>query len=220
MLEQFHPKDLVGFCTKAEAAGYWPEVAERITRLFEAIELMQKLFTGKDVKHEGRHYKMETIRLWTMPEEPPPIYVATAGPLTAEKTGQFCDGLITVGAPEEKIETVFERFVKGALKADKDPSTMPKILQLHLSWAPTDEEAMQNALTEWPNGGMKFAKGDIRSPNYFAQKGKLVTPEDFQGRMLISSDPDSHRPQIQKFIHPALNPRYLHHAGRNPLEWI
>src|SRR5439155_22737514 len=126
--------------TEQLLVGYCREWAERITRLFEAIVLMQKLFTGKDVKHERRHYKMETIRLWTMPEEPPPLYVATAGPVPAEKPGQFCDGLITVGAPEEKIETVFERFVKGALKAEKDPSTMPKILQLHLSWAPTDEE--------------------------------------------------------------------------------
>src|SRR5947207_14057880 len=43
-------------------AGYWPEVAERITRLFEAIELMQKLFTGKDVKHDGRYYKRSEER--------------------------------------------------------------------------------------------------------------------------------------------------------------
>ena len=37
-------------------------------------------------------------------------------------------------------------------------------LQLHMSWAETDEEALQNAMTEWPNGGMKFPKQDIRSP--------------------------------------------------------
>src|SRR5216683_2841142 len=85
-------------------AGYWPEVAERINRMFESIEIIRKLFTGKDVKHTGEYYKMETMRLWTMPKQPPPIYIATAGPVTAEKTGRFCDGLITVGAPEEKIE--------------------------------------------------------------------------------------------------------------------
>ena len=201
-------------------AGYWPEVAERISRMFESVEIIRKLFTGKDVKHAGEYYKMETMRLWTMPEQPPPIYVATAGPVTAEKTGQFCDGLITVGAPEEKIETVFERFVKGALKADKDPSTMPKILQLHLSWAPTDEEAMQNALTEWPNGGMKFPKADIRSPRDFEQMAKLVRPEDFEGRMLISSDPDAHCREIQKFIDFGFDRVYLHNVGRNQLEWI
>ena len=88
-------------------ADYWPEAPERINRMFEAIEIMRKLFSGKDVKHKGEFYKMETMRLWTMPEKPPPIYVATAGPITAEKTGRLCDGLITVGAPEGKIEGIF-----------------------------------------------------------------------------------------------------------------
>src|SRR3982074_98778 len=165
-------------------AGYWPEVAERINRMFESIEIIRKLFTGKGAKHAGEHYKMETMRLWTMPEQPPPIYIATARPVTAEKTGRLCDGLITVGAPEEKIGGVFERFEKGAREAGKDPSTMPRILQLHLSWARTDEEALRNAITEWPNGLMKFPKADTRSPNASAKRARLARPGDFEGRML------------------------------------
>jgi len=201
-------------------AGYWPEVAERISRMFEAIEIMRKLFTGKDVKHRGDFYRMETVRLWTMPDQPPPIYVATAGPVTAEKTGRLCDGLITVGAPEEKIEGVFQRFEKGAREAGKDPSTMPRVLQLHLSWARTDAEALQNAMTEWPNGGMKFPKQDIRSPSDFALMAKIVRPEDFEGRMLITSDVDAHRREIQKFVDMGFGRVYLHNVGRNQQEWI
>ncbi len=201
-------------------AGYWPEVAERISRMFESIEIIRKLFSGKDVKHAGEFYKMETMRLWTMPDKPPPIYVATAGPVTAEKTGKFCDGLITVGAPEEKIESVFQRFEKGAREAGKDPAAMPKILQLHLSWAKTEEEAMANAMKEWPNGGMKFPKADIRSPQDFAQMAKIVRPEDFKGRMLISSSPDAHGKEIQKYIDLGFDQVYLHNVGRNQAEWI
>lgn len=201
-------------------AGYWPETAERIARMFEAIEIIRKLFGGGDVKHRGEHYRMETFRLWTMPDEPPPIYVATAGPLTAEKTGRFCDGIITVGAPEEKIELVFERFEKGAREAGKDPATMPKILQLHLSWARTDEQALANALAEWPNGGMKFPKQDIRSPYDFAQMAKLVRAEDFAGRMLVTADPEAHRREIQRFLDLGFDRVYLHNVGRDQTDWI
>ncbi len=201
-------------------AAYWPEISERIARMFEAIEIIRKLFSRKDVRHAGQYYRLETMRLWTMPDEPPPIFVATAGPVTAEKTGRLCDGLITVGAPEEKIEGIFERFERGAREAGKDPARMPKILQLHLSWAPSDREAMANAMNEWPNGGMKFPKQDIRSPHDFAQMARLVRPEDFEGRMLISSDPDAHRREIQKFIDLGFDRIYLHNVGRNQLEWI
>lgn len=202
--------------------GYWPETPERIARMFEAIDVIRALFASRDrdVKHDGRFYKLESTRLWTMPDQPPPIYVATAGPITARKTGAQCDGIITVGAAEEKIETVFAKFEEGAREAGKDPATMPRILQLHLSWAATDDEAMQNAIVEWPNGGMKFPKQDIRSPHDFAQMAKLVRPEDFQGRMLISSDLEAHRREIQRYLDMGFGQIYLHNVGRNQAEWI
>jgi G6PDH family F420-dependent oxidoreductase len=203
---------------------YWPEAPERINRMFEAIDIIKKLFSGslagKDVKHTGPFYKLESTRLWTMPEVAPEILVATAGPVTAKRAGKTVDGLITVGAPLEKIDGLFAKFDEGAREVGKDPSTMPKVLQLHMSWAATDEEAMRNAMVEWPNGGMKFPKGDIRSPFEFEQMAKLVRPEDFEGRMVISADPDVHRAYIQKFVDLGFDRVYLHNVGRNQREWI
>jgi alkanesulfonate monooxygenase SsuD/methylene tetrahydromethanopterin reductase-like flavin-dependent oxidoreductase (luciferase family) len=192
--------------------------------MFEAIDVIKKLFdgslAGKDVKHEGRFFKLESTRLWTMPETAPPVLVATAGPVNAKRTGKHADGMITVGAPVEKIGGLFDRFAEGAREAGKDPDQMPKVLQLHLSWADTDEEALANAMTEWPNGGMKFPKADIRSPHDFAQMAKLVREEDFEGRMVISSDPDVHRAAIQQFVDLGFDRVYLHNVGRNQERWI
>jgi coenzyme F420-dependent glucose-6-phosphate dehydrogenase len=200
--------------------GYWPEAPERIRMMFEAVELIQKLFTGKDVKHAGEFFKLHSTRLWTMPDSPPPILIATAGPITAKKTGARCDGIITPGATEDKIAGVFAKFDEGARSEGKDPDTMPKVLQVHLSWAATDEEALQNAMTQWPNGGMKFGKQDVRSPHDFAQMAALVRPEDFDGRMVISSDPDVHRAALQKFFDLGVTQIYLHNVGRNQTEWM
>jgi G6PDH family F420-dependent oxidoreductase len=201
-------------------AQYWPEVPERINRMFEAIDIIRRLFSGKDTKHDGRFYKMETVRLWTLPDEPPPIYIATAGPITARRTGMSADGLITVGAPEQKIEMIFAKCREGCEEAGNDPERFQFILQLHLSWAETDEEAMRNAMTEWPNGGMRFPKQDIRSPFDFEQMAKLVRPEDFEGRMLISSDLEEHRRYIQRFLDLGFHRVYLHNVGRNQREWL
>nr|WP_279589728.1 TIGR03557 family F420-dependent LLM class oxidoreductase [Cellulomonas uda] len=205
-------------------AQYWPEAPERINRMFEAIDIIKKLFNaslaGKDVKHSGEFYKMESTRLWTMPEEAPPILVATAGPITAKRAGRHADGLITVGAPLEKIEGLFSRFHDGVRESGRNPEDLPKVLQVHLSWAPTDEEALANAMHEWPNGGMKFPKADIRSPFELEQMARLVRPEDFEGRMVISADPDVHRAAIQKYVDLGFDRIYLHNVGRNQREWI
>jgi len=205
-------------------APYWPEAAERINRMFEAVDIIHKLFTaslqGKDHKHSGEHFKLESTRLWTMPEVPPEILVATAGPVTARRAGRLADGLITTGAPTDKIATLLSRFAAGARDAGKDPATMTRVLQLHLSWAETDEEAMANAMREWPHGAMRFSGGDIRSPFVLAQIARTVRPEDFAGTMVISSDPDLHRAEIQRYLDLGFDRVYLHNVGRNQREWI
>jgi coenzyme F420-dependent glucose-6-phosphate dehydrogenase len=203
---------------------HWPEAHERINRMFEAIEIINKLFSaslsGKEVRHSGDFYKMESTRLWTMPAIAPQILVATSGPVAAKRAGRLAGGLITVEAPRERLELLFNRFTQGAREAGKDPSAMPKVLQMHLSWAETDEQAMANALREWPNGGMPFSKADIRSPYEFEQMAKLVRPEDFEGQMVIDADPDVHRAYIQKFVDLGFDRIYLHNVGRNQREWV
>ncbi len=203
------------------AATYWPEPHVRLNMMQEAIGLIKKLFTGKVTKHDdGQYFKMERVKLWTLPETPPPILVATAGPITAEWTGRECDGIITPGAAPDKLKMLLGKFNDGARKAGKDPSKMPKMLQLHMSWAATQEEAMHSALTEWPNGGMPFPKQDIRSPEDFAEIAKLVKPENYKNRMLISPDLDEHLEYIQQFADLGFDEIHVHNVGRNQEQFI
>jgi G6PDH family F420-dependent oxidoreductase len=201
--------------------GVWPEPHVRLKMMQEAIDIIKKLFSGDVAKHDdGTYFTMERVRMWTLPKEPVPIYVATAGPVTARWTGQYCDGLITPGAGLDKLRMLLGKFEEGARAAGKDPAKMPKLLQLHLSWADTYEDALQNAMTEWPNGGMPFPKQDIRSPEDFAEIAKLVKPENFKNRMLISPDLDEHREYIQRFVDLGFDEIHVHNVGRNQEQFI
>jgi len=206
------------------AGVYWPEAPERIARMFEAVDVIKKLFASglaqRDVRHNGDYYRLESTRLWTMPEQAPEILVATSGPVTARRAGRTVDGMITEVAPVDKIALLLQRFAEGAREVGRDPATQVRVLRLHLSWAPTDEEAMANALAEWPNGGMRFGRSDIRSPFEFDQLAKLVRPEDFDGRMLVTADVDAHRAHIQQYLDLGFDRIYLHNAGRNQREWL
>jgi coenzyme F420-dependent glucose-6-phosphate dehydrogenase len=200
--------------------GQWPEIGTRSSMLFEAIEVISKLFSGKVVRHKGEHFTLESAKLYTRPEQPVPIYVATAGPLNAERTGKNADGMITVGAADEKIQMLWDRFADGARQAGKDPSTMPKLLQIHVSWAPSREEAEANAVNEWPNGGMPFPKQDIRNPEDFAAIARTVTAASFVNRVLISPDAEEHVTHIQGFVDTGFDEIHVHNVGRNQAEYI
>lgn len=203
---------------------YWPEAPERINRMFEAVDVIRRLFAGslagRDVRHSGPNFKLESTRLWTMPDTAPKIFVAASGPVTARRAGRTVDGLITTGAPTDRLAPLIARFEEGAREVGRNPATMPKVLQLHLSWAATDEEAMRNALREWPNGGMRFPRADIRSPFEFELLARTVRPEDFAGRMVVSADPDVHLADIQRHLDLGFDRIYLHNAGRNQAEFL
>ncbi|GAA4509818.1 TIGR03557 family F420-dependent LLM class oxidoreductase [Brevibacterium yomogidense] len=205
-------------------AQYWPEAPERIDRMFEATDLIRKLFAGslqhRDIRYSGRFFSMESTRLWTMPDTAPEVLVAASGPVTAKRVGRSADGIITVGAPGDKVPQLLTRFAEGAREAGRDPRTMTKAIQLHLSWAGSAEEAERQALERWPIGAMPFRKSDIRSPYDFKQLARNVRTEDFAGHVLISPDLDEHRDYIQAHIDMGFDRIYLHHVGEDQRAWV
>lgn len=199
---------------------YWPEAPTRLERLAEAIEIIQKLFTGKTIKHSGKHFKVESARLYTMPDAPPPIFIATSGPIQAGRTGKSVDGIITVGAADEKLKMLMERFEKGAREAGKDPESMPRMLQVKVSYAATDQEAIDKAVVDWPNGGMNFPKADIRNPEDFEAMAKLVRPENFKNRVFTSADLEAHTANLQHYIDLGFKEIHIHNVNRDQETFI
>ncbi len=200
---------------------YWPEPVVRLEVLAESIEVIQKLFSGAVTKYRGKYINLESAKLYTLPSgPPPPIYVATSGPIQSERTGRTCDGIITVGAADEKIGMLMGRFERGAREAGKDPATMPRLIQLHVSWAATQQAAEEQAVKEWPNGGMNFPKQDIRNPEDFAAMAKLVRLENFKGRVMMSPDLAAHTAHLQHYIDLGFTEIYVHNVGRNQSEFV
>ena len=125
-----------------------------------------------------------------------------------------------VGAADEKLKMLMERFELGATEAGKDPKTMPKMIQLKVSFAPTDDEAVAAAVKDWPNGGMAFPKGDIRNPEDFEAMAKLVKPEHFKNRVLMTSDLSKHLEYVQHYIDLGFDEVYIHNVNRDQESFI
>nr|WP_243776317.1 TIGR03557 family F420-dependent LLM class oxidoreductase [Actinomadura nitritigenes] len=84
----------------------WPPAAERMEMLEEAVALMRRLFTGKLVTHRGEHYRLDTARLYTVPDEPPPIHISGFGTKAATLAGRIADGYICM-MPDADLVKVF-----------------------------------------------------------------------------------------------------------------
>ena len=73
----------------------WPSVGVRLEMMEEAIEVIRLLHKGKMISHHGAYYEVQEARIYTLPEQPVPIYVSAFGPQAAELAGRIGDGMCT-----------------------------------------------------------------------------------------------------------------------------
>ena len=86
----------------------WPPARMRRTMLKEAVELIRLLWRGKQENFSGEYYQVENARLYTLPEEQPPIVVAAGGPNAAKLAGEIGDGFVGTTADRDLIN-VFDQ---------------------------------------------------------------------------------------------------------------
>lgn len=195
---------------------YWPEPPSRINRMFSAIEIIRKLFSGKEVRHSDPELIMEQARLWTLPERPPRILVATAGPVTARRAGAVADGMITEGGRVDQLAALFGQLRTGAVRAGRDPDRLYRVVRLHHAWAETEPAAEAVAIEHWPGPGVRYPISEVRSTRDFEQLARRLRRDDFADRMIISSDLDHHRERIQQYLDLGVDEVQLHLAGPDP----
>jgi probable non-F420 flavinoid oxidoreductase len=186
----------------------WPPKHERAARLRECVDVMRALFAGEEVSHRG-HVVVDRARLWTVPEQPPPLIGAAVSEDTARWAGSWADGLATVNAPVEHLRRMIDAF----RSAGGDGRL---VLQVHLSWAPTEEEALRIAHDQWRTN--VFAPPvcwDLELPEHFDEAARYVRPEDVARTVLVSSDLGRHADWLQGFAGLGFDEIALHHVGQD-----
>ena len=181
----------------------WPPGDVRLEMLSEAIDVMRLLWRGGYQSHHGRYYTVEDARIYTLPDDPPPIMVAASKPRAATLAGEQ-DGLIGV-APERKLLEAFES-AGGKGK--------PRFGQVTVCWAKSEAEAKETASEWWPNAAIK---GDLSQelplPSHFEQAAEMVSADDVAEMVVCGPDADSHVAKIREYEEAGYDHVYVHQVG-------
>ena len=191
----------------------WPRKERRDARLLEAVDIIQRLLEGEEVSADGQ-VRVDRARVWSLPEEPPLLFGAAVSEETARTVGGWADGLITVNQPVEALEKVVAAF-------REDGGDKPCYLQVHISWADTEERAAEIAYDQWRTNlfGAPLA-WNLEMPDQFEEAARFVRVEDVQNAILVSSDIDQHIAQLSQFAEIGFDQIYLHHVGQEQTEFI
>ena len=85
--------------------GFPETVPGRHERLREALEIIRLLWRGGYRSYEGKHFTLADAQVFDLPEQPPVIAVAAAGPKAARIAAELGDGLFATEPESEIIST-------------------------------------------------------------------------------------------------------------------
>jgi G6PDH family F420-dependent oxidoreductase len=182
----------------------WPPIPQRQERLEEAIEVIRLLWQGGLRSHRGRHFTVENARLYTLPEQPPPILVAVAGKRSTELAARAGDGLVGTAPVAETVE----RFRAGGGEGK------PTYGQVHVCWAESDAEARSTALEWWPNAALKGSHFlELPLPSHFEEAAAMVDEDDIAESVICGPDPQRHVDAIAEYVDAGYDHVYVHQVG-------
>jgi coenzyme F420-dependent glucose-6-phosphate dehydrogenase len=182
---------------------HWPSADTRLEMLEEAVEVIRKLWEGGLCSHEGDHYVVENARIYTLPDEPPPIVLAAAGTKAARLAGRIGDGFWST-SPESDLIKEFEAAGGHG----------PRYAQATVCWAPDEDQAKKTAHEWWPNAGLPGQLSqELPLPSHFEQAGSLVTADSLAEMMPMGPDPERHLEAIKQYVDAGFDHVYIHQIG-------
>jgi G6PDH family F420-dependent oxidoreductase len=160
----------------------WPPVNVRHEMLEEAVRIIRALLDGGYVNFSGRHFRVDSAKVWDLPEEPVRIGAAVSGEQSIERFAPLADDLVAV-EPEASIVDSWRRH------AGDDART---IGQLPICWDPDRDRAVERAHAQfrWFGGGWKV-NAELPGPSGFAGATQFVRPEDVAESIPCGPDVDA-----------------------------
>jgi coenzyme F420-dependent glucose-6-phosphate dehydrogenase len=182
----------------------WPAPDVRLEMLEEAIEVMRLLWQGDYQTHRGKHYTVENLRIFDLPDEPIEVAVAAMQPKAARLAGRVGDALINV-APDKEIVREFE---------EGGGNGKPKYGQVTVCFAESKEQAKRTAFDAWPNALVEgSASQELPLPGDFEQLVKDGKPNDLEGKIVLGSELDDYLQKLQEYEQAGFTHVYIHQIG-------
>jgi G6PDH family F420-dependent oxidoreductase len=188
----------------------WPSIDTRLEMLEEAVALMRELWDGGFVTTQGKHYRVDHARIYTLPDEPPPVYVSGFGPKATDLAARIGDGYISTSS-EPDLVTRFKDASGGK----------PAAAGAKVAYAATADEGVGHAHRLWANSGLPGELAQVLpSPKHFEQASQLVTRSSTAESIVAGDKIEEHVEQMRSFVSAGYDEVYVANMGPHYKEMI
>jgi coenzyme F420-dependent glucose-6-phosphate dehydrogenase len=165
--------------------GTWPNWEERMNRLTEGIELIQKLWNSKKpFRFESKYFSSDFYFLYTKPRRKIPIFISAIGKKAAFRSGMNSDGLITI-APRNNVQKLKDEILP-AYKEGRQKSMKTGSGKICIELAFTFQDAREIVKNSWRTLGiMNKDSWSLPDPIAVEKAGRNITAEDVKSKTHI-----------------------------------
>ncbi len=173
----------------------WPAAAVRQDMLVEAIEIIRALLTGEQTTLEGQYFRVDSAKVWDVPDVEVPIATAISGERGIEQFAPLSDHLITTDPVPDLLQSW------DAARREQGAESSRKIGQIPICWGPDKQAAITRAheLFRWFGGGW-HVNADLPLPVSFDAASQFVREEDVAGSIACGPDLDELVESFQPFL--------------------
>lgn len=183
----------------------WPPVSIRQDMMIESLEIMRSLWEGNYTTVSGQFYEVHNAKLYTLPDELPPIIIGANGAESAEIAAEYGDALVSTSPDKETVDA-FEA-AGGAGK--------PKYGQITVQYSDDEETSAETALKYWGYtilGGQ--ASQELSLPKHYQEAIEPVaTPEVIRKSVVCGPDAAKYHEKVQEYIDAGFTHIYFHQVG-------
>jgi G6PDH family F420-dependent oxidoreductase len=168
----------------------WPPVNVRHEMLEEAVGIIRDLLHGGYVSRSGRHFRVDSAKLWDRPDTDVPIAVAVSGDQSVETFAPLAEHLVAV-EPESGLVEKWDAAREGDSR---------KIGQLPVCWGPDRDAAIVTAHEQfrWFAGGWKV-NAELPGTAGFAGATQFVRKDDVADNIPCGPDLDAIVSAVREF---------------------
>jgi G6PDH family F420-dependent oxidoreductase len=188
----------------------WPEAAERLEMLEEAIAVIRTLWSGGVQSHRGRYYRVEHARIYDLPATPPKIIVSGFAARAVELAAKVGDGYATVGPDAELVSRYRSQGGTGPVQGG-----------LKVCYGDDEAAARATAYRLWANEALPGELPQILpTPAHFEQASELVTEELATADVPCGPDIEAHVTAIRAYAEAGFDELYINQIGPDQDEFF
>ncbi|MFI9485418.1 TIGR03557 family F420-dependent LLM class oxidoreductase [Promicromonospora sp. NPDC052451] len=169
----------------------WPSIEVRHDMLEEAVHVIRELLTGDLVTWEGKHFRVDSGRLWDTPGTGVEIGVAVSGERGVERFAPLADHVVQA-MPDGDVVRQWQAAHPGGSRV---------FGQVPICWDPDEQAAVERAHAEfrWFGGGWSV-NADLPTPAGFTAASQFVRPEDVASSIACGPDLDRLAESARPFL--------------------